>query len=367
LIKQSITPNIDGLNFSLEDIQKSKSENRPMLLTLYTKGICNLKCPSCFIETEDKQFKELTIEQYYNILDEAKDLGIKTIKISGAGEPLLDHRIFHIAKYIRKLGMKCVIYTNGTFFGDDDLSYKIHKLKACDLIKNILELDISIVLKYNSFKPDVQDYLVGVKGSGEKIQKGLNNLLKMDFNRKGTSKLAIQSILTPYNIEEIPELYRFARRNNIFPYFETVLKKGSASENSNIYLTDDQIKDIFLQLLEIDKKEFHIEWFPAPSFVGFFCTELYYGMFIDNFGYLKPCAGIHVQLDNYNNKSLKELWSNDLLIKLRNVDENIKGNCKDCVHRLKSCFYGCRGDAFLNTNDIFGAYHECWWNKETSI
>ncbi|WP_053955706.1 radical SAM protein [Inediibacterium massiliense] len=366
MIKQSITPNIDGLNFSLNDIETAKKENKPMLLTLYTRGICNVKCPSCFIEASDEKFNELTIKQYYNILKEAKDLGIKSIKISGAGEPLMDDRILDIAQYIKELGMKCIIYTNGTFLGDDNLSYKIHHMSSLELIEKLFSLDVSIVLKFNSFKAEVQDYFVGVKGSGKKIKKGLDNLLYIHYNdtKNNAHKLAIQSILTPHNIEEIPHMYRFARNNNIFPYFETVLKKGNAVENPNLYLTNEQIKDIFYRLLTIDQEEFNIEWFPAPSFVGFFCAELYYSMLIDNFGYLKPCAGINISLDNYHENSLKNLWSNEWLVNLRNIDKNIKGACKSCEHRLKSCFYGCRGDAFLNTNDVFGNYNECWWGKE---
>ena len=207
----------------------------------------------------------------------------------------------------------------------------------------------------------IQDELLGVDGMSSMTYKGLLNLLYYGYNE--SKRLALQTIITPHNYSEVEKMYRFARKNNITPYFETVLKKGTAGEHEELYLDDDKIENIFLRLLSIDKNEFEIEWFPVPSYVNFQCTELGYAFLIDNFGYIKVCPGIWKSIGNIKEKSLKDIWESEYMVAFRQrVNKPMEGKCATCVHKAEGrCGYGCRAYAYLNTANLFGEYSECWW------
>ena len=54
---------LKGLDFTYNDYSKVKNTGLPLILTLYTKGVCNVKCPSCFINTFDKKYTELNFRR----------------------------------------------------------------------------------------------------------------------------------------------------------------------------------------------------------------------------------------------------------------------------------------------------------------
>lgn len=356
-----LTPEINGLDFSENEVRCAILQDQPLLLTLYTKGICNAKCPSCYITSNDEFYSEMNIDDYIDIIREARTLNIKSIKFSGAGEPLLVPEILEILKECNAQGIVPIVYTNGSLFGDNDLCRQIHGVDSLQLIDELYNIGASLVYKCNSMNPQIQDKLLGVENMSTMTYKGLLNLIYYGYNE--SKRLALQTIITPQNYYEVENLYRFSRKNRITPYFETVLKKGSAGEHDELYLDDSKIKNIFLKLLNIDKNEFGIEWFPVPSYVNFQCTELGYSFLIDNFGYIKLCPGIWKSVGNIRETSLKKIWESEYMVKFRaRVNQPMKGKCATCSHKATgNCGYGCRAYAYLNTGDLYGEYSECWW------
>lgn len=356
-----LTPQLKGLNFTKEEVELAELKNTPLLLTLYTKGICNAKCPSCFITNEDEKFKELSLSDYERIIIEAKEIGIKSIKFSGAGEPLIIKDIISIIKWCYESDIIPIIYTNGSSLGDDTLSQNVYGLSSFELIDFLDYHNCSIVYKFNSAKKETQDFLLGVPDMSEKTYKGIFNLLFKNYNKD--NRLAFQTIITPYNITEVTDLYMFARRNNVIPYFETVLKKGEASANKDLYLSDLEIKDIFITLSKLDREQFGFDWFPVPSYVNFQCTELGYAYLIDNFGYIRICPGIWDEITHINNQTLMDVWNNEQLRQFRaDIKKPFGGKCGNCAIKERGdCGYGCRAYAYLNNGELLGEYSECWW------
>lgn len=350
---------LKGLDFNYNDYLEAEEKKLPFLLTLYIRGICNVKCPSCFINTIDDKYPELELKDYNKILDEAKTLGIKTIKISGAGEPLIVKETLQIIKRARSYNIDIVLYTNGSAIADTSLSQKYLGISSHELIEFLLNNDVSIVYKFNSIDNSVQDYMVGIKNYSINIYAGLFKLMYFGFNKK--RRLAIQTIMTPYNYDRLIEMYKFCRNFNIIPYFETVLKKENAIKNDDLYLSNEQIKDIFLKLNEYDKKKYNKNWIPIPSFIGFQCTELKYGILINNFGYIQVCPGIAIKLGNIRTSTLYEIWNNTKYFNIRESINTLEGKCSTCeLHKEKKCSYGCRAYAYLNSGNINGEYSECW-------
>lgn len=356
---------LEGLNFTKNEVQDALQNNHMLQLTLYTKGICNTKCPSCFISQTDDKYAELVLDEYTNIINDAAQMGVKTIKISGAGEPLIIKDIIHIIDLCYRKGLNIVIYTNGISLGDHRLSRSVYGVDSYELIDYLKRKNVSLVYKFNSSIDETQDYLLGKQDYAGKLYRGIFNLLYKNYN--AGNRLALQTIITPYNKNEIADMYRFCRNQNIIPYFETVLKKEGAAEHTDLYLSDEENKNIFEQLCEIDRKEFDVEWFPVPSFANFQCTELYYSMLIDNFGYIRVCAGIWNCFGNIRRHSLDYYWNLTDFKKIREqIDKNLGGKCNGCsIREYGKCTYGCRAYAYINSGDMYGEYSECWHGDAT--
>tara|TARA_B100001996_G_scaffold381288_1_gene370418 strand:+ start:1977 stop:3344 length:1368 start_codon:yes stop_codon:yes gene_type:complete len=101
-------------NKLLGDELKSKNI-KPLCLDIEVAAICDLACPFCFREhivTPDKVIDE---KLCYDLIDQAADLKIPSIKFNWRGEPLLNTKIYDYISYAKKKGiLETIINTNAT-------------------------------------------------------------------------------------------------------------------------------------------------------------------------------------------------------------------------------------------------------------
>lgn len=90
----------------------------PPLSQIYfylTEG-CNLRCRHCWIMTEQEAQPQsktmLDLELFESILEQARPLGLATIKLTG-GEPFLHPQISRMLEIIQETNLKLVVETNG--------------------------------------------------------------------------------------------------------------------------------------------------------------------------------------------------------------------------------------------------------------
>lgn len=84
---------------------------------------CNLRCKMCSIVNLLPPEEELSTQQIFHIIDEAKDYRIKEVILTG-GEPFLRNDIFEICNYCYEKGITSVITTNGVLI-DTNLAGQI--------------------------------------------------------------------------------------------------------------------------------------------------------------------------------------------------------------------------------------------------
>ena len=82
----------------------------------YLTDGCNLRCRHCSIapeyQTEGKAAAALDLELFRHIVDQAKPLGLSSVKLSG-GEPLIHPQISEILDYLWGQDLRLSIETNG--------------------------------------------------------------------------------------------------------------------------------------------------------------------------------------------------------------------------------------------------------------
>jgi MoaA/NifB/PqqE/SkfB family radical SAM enzyme len=95
----------------------------PELLILSLTESCNLRCVTCNIKKEVvKESLEIDIDKIFDIVNQANEMRIQTIVLSG-GEPFLIKEVFTIVDYIKKFEIKTAVTTNGIY--GDQIAEKI--------------------------------------------------------------------------------------------------------------------------------------------------------------------------------------------------------------------------------------------------
>jgi len=79
-----------------------------------TVNSCNGSCSICPREKLTRPKMKMFFEDFVGLVDQAKELGAKTISIFGFGEPFLDESLEHKIAYCRMMGLETFITTNGS-------------------------------------------------------------------------------------------------------------------------------------------------------------------------------------------------------------------------------------------------------------
>lgn len=343
----------DIFGFRDDEIKLARENNQLLSLEIEFGSRCNLRCIYCYAGDNLFRDNELELEEMFDVISQAKALGAKKIIYIGAGEPLLDNKLVSVIKYVHKLGLGHILFTNATLINSElaDFFYS-HKLV--------------VVVKYSSLNQETFDLLSASPGSYKAMQRGLNYLFKAGYPDSG-HHLGVETVISNHNLKDIPELWLWARRKNILPYVECMTYKGSVVARHDLYPDKQTIQTLFEKLSRIDLEEFGLYWNPYPPIAGFACRRHLYSCLVNSQGFIQPCVGIDLKIGNIREQKLSDIIKSSLVLReLSGIRDNVKGQCKECEHHMEC--YGCRGTAYSLTGDYLASDPTCWRIKnEASI
>jgi radical SAM protein with 4Fe4S-binding SPASM domain len=159
-----------------------------------------LACRYCYAgATPDIGEELLSIERLFEIIDEAADLGISTINVSG-GEPFEHPKIFRIIERIVEKGIYPAIST-----------------KAClgnATVQRLANLGLqSMQVSLDSANPTISDYLVGREGHHCRVIGTIKRLIGNDI------KVLVNAVITSYNIRTLPDLARLLEQLGVSEFW----------------------------------------------------------------------------------------------------------------------------------------------------
>ncbi len=326
-------------------------------------GHCNLACSYCYASGGEGVKDSLSQNEWYQVLERARDVGITSIGIPGAGEPFhaaAKDKTMAILEKCKDLGIYVTLFTTGQFI-------------TPELADKLYDLPVELMIKGNSLMPEVQDKFVSNPAAGREIHgygTSRNNALELliskgyndearcqaQFGRK--SRMAIVTSIMTNNIpepqakpvsseeirnfikdirsydgpvteaylkaikqvqnmnfdqtsnyREIAFLHTFARLNNIIFDVDTVLERGRA-KSCDLCVRDERTKAKFQELQVIDKEVFGYEWGINTAYVGVACERPRRHLYIDFKGDIRPCIGATgVKLGNARTTDLMEAWN----------------------------------------------------------
>ncbi len=238
--KTQIHP-LEGMDIPISDMQKSWDKDYPLQLGLTgPRNSCNLNCMICYTKNYDQEFAKekypLDQNKLKQLLREARTMGVKILNIPGYGEPFTFPWILPILREARKLGIKPVIFTNGT-------------LITRKLAKELKDLEVSLMIKvFLRGNDKLQNRLTSKDWFSQKLWEAFKILTDLGFNTPNKNGKVLLATHTPISKATNPYLLKtisWTLKNQIFPFIEPTFPKGGAIEHQNIFGTPKEIVDIY--------------------------------------------------------------------------------------------------------------------------
>lgn len=338
-----------GMEFTPEEIAESRKKNGLLSLELELSRICNLRCVYCYASSGVPLDGELTFSEIQDVVLQAVDLGVKKIIILGGGEPLLYPQLIELIDFIQSKKIIVDLFTNGLTLSEE-------------VAQKLFDRKVGVVLKMNSRKAEVQDYLAGKVGAYDAICKALAALQKVGYPEEERS-LGVETIICGPNYDELPDLWRWARREGIVPYIEAMTMQGRATEYKDLEVSSEKVKTLFEELSRIDREEFECSWSPHPPLVASQCARHEYSCTVTSIGEIHPCPGVNLSSGNIRETKLADILNGSEVFRdLRDIRNTIKGKCATC-EIIDQC-YGCRGHAYNVSGDYLAEDPLCWLKKD---
>jgi radical SAM protein with 4Fe4S-binding SPASM domain len=152
---------------------------------------CNLNCTHCYCKGSEDQNRELTTCQWQKIIDQVRKEGCVHLLFSG-GEPLLREDFLELYSYAREKGFLITIFTNGTTFTKEIISY----------LRKSPPLVIEITL--NGITRATYEAITGNNHAFEKV---IKNIVKLE---ESGLPLILKTNLLKENKHEIEKIKAFA-------------------------------------------------------------------------------------------------------------------------------------------------------------
>jgi len=337
---------MSGPEFTVAEIADAVARKRLLSMEIEFDRTCNFRCAYCYAGTPSPA-QTLTTEEIHQTVVQAQDLGARKIIVLG-GEPMLRPDLLDILAWFRGRNLAVELFTNGTNL-------------TLDTAARCFALQIAVVLKLNSFVPEIQNRLAGNPAAHATIQAALANLLAAGYPAV-TSRLGISSVICQPNRDEVVALWTWARDRGIEPYLERMNPMERAVENLDwLALPPKEIEAIFGSLARIDRERYGREWLPQPPLVGNRCLRHKFSCLVNAAGDVMPCVGVNIAVGNVRQTKLADiLRDSEVIADLRDHHNTIKGPCATC-DQGEEC-YGCRGTAHQMTGDYLGSDPLCWRN-----
>ncbi len=309
--------------------------NQPTLGVLYINpaGGCNLSCKHCWVN-EGKYLGELlTLDQWQELLKQAKDEGATYLKFTG-GEPILSENFVPLYEYSTKLFQTIAIETNGTLEPDG----------IWEAFKKNKPFHVSVSI--DNANPELHDEFRGQKGAWKKTINFAKKLVK--------HKIDNQIIMSVSNTEKEPieKMIKLVQEIGVYSLKINFIAPSGRGKADSFY-NNSSIQNIldFFSWIETETP-LGVQYSAPVAFVpierlkdhGYCPVRNLMGVLPDGTFSLCGVAFSRPEMawGKFPATSVKEAWNNSPIYRTirDSVPANLEGVCRICMHR-DSCIGNC--------------------------
>ncbi|KGK91410.1 radical SAM protein [Desulfosporosinus sp. HMP52] len=189
---------LDKLYSQLVSVAKKKRKLLSASFELTTR--CNLRCKMCYVcenvNDSNCKAKELTSEQWIGLAEEARDLGLLFLTLTG-GEVFIRNDFKEIYEKLMRMGFILTIYTNGTLITPEIANW----------LASMPPFKVSITL-YGASRKTYQEVTGSAEGY-DKTVKAIDTLLEKNIPTE------IKTTVVRGNKSEYDRLLEFAQQRKL--------------------------------------------------------------------------------------------------------------------------------------------------------
>lgn len=322
-------------------------QSPPYKMIICPTNRCNLECPYCPNSHGRTVMKyrasdELTDEQWYNLVQEALDIGVKEFYVVGGGEPLLrKDMVMNLCRMIKVHNKEhfAELITNGYFFTPRDAELMVRR-KLID----------KITFSVDGHTAEIHDSLRSVQGAWKRTTGAMRHIHEYKQSRGSDKPLLVMNyVVTNRNHTHLPEMVELCHELGVAALsFQPLRECGGIEGNFEEFkLSKEQEKEMLRELnrartlaerhgiyLDVSllgesvvKGKSRPEGFldnpregaPHLSHSKTVCYEPLYTIFIDPQGNANFCcnAGDSVDSQNVARSGLMNIWYGAYLTAIR--------------------------------------------------
>lgn len=297
---------------------------------------CPHKCPGCFNNAELHN-PIMRLDEVVNVIDQAKQLGLESVKFLGPGELLANPELFKILDMFAERNVIIGIFTKGAIIGNDSLSKHYHGIDSTELTRRlVLYPNVTFLVGGRSFDPDFEN-IKFIPQNKKEFNEGFNYhqarntamerlcLAGMNADLMRQRMAIACSPVTAQNIEGAFEIYKWGVERNIPVYIPPTMVSGKGhglvKSAHDVKFEQDYI-DLAVQLYvwTIERGIMSLEQLrhegPHP-YIGLApCNQLTHGLYIHYDGAVWRCPGNDtpnfVVHPDVRKKPLLDIWTNSV-------------------------------------------------------
>jgi pyrroloquinoline quinone biosynthesis protein E len=328
------------------DFEQERLES-PNILTVSITRACNFQCIYCFNASGRRMPDELTGNEWCNVIEQARQLGIFQILITG-GEPTLRADLPLILRKLKASDLQFKLFTNGACLTDE----------LCELLAGK-----SVQVSLDTADREIHKRLTGVD-TFNTVVANIARLVKCGIH------VSVKSVITTLNTDGLTDLYSLCEDTGVkllaFDKFD-VSSRGRGG--LDLCITDRHkkyIQEMFYGHKAASKMQLNLNlgedtWTKSSDVVG--CGAFRSSMLLSPCGDLIGCEKMidipEMTMGNIRRNKLKDLWNSpkiDSFIKnIRNTEDK---KCRECSVFTK-CRTGCFAEKNYYKKPIFGADPRC--------
>ena len=309
----------------------SARPSAPYRMDLAVTYRCNNDCAHCY-NARERNFPELSTEQWFKILDQLWALGVPHIVFTG-GEATLRNDLPELIHHAESNGQITGLNTNARRLSDEKYLQKLVNA-GLDHVQVTVE----------SCNESVHDEMMRAKGAFRQTMEGLMNVLESRlYVMTNTTMLRTNVHTIPATLDFLADMGVPTVGLNALIYSGNGLTVGTGLKESELQ----PILDIAARkTAERGQKLIwytptqYCEFDPTASNLGVKgCTAALYSMCIESNGDVLPCQSYYTSLGNILTDSWDSIWNHKLSVQLRER-QNLPAKCESCPI-VTECGGGC--------------------------
>lgn len=309
----------------------STRPSAPYRMDLAVTYRCNNDCAHCY-NARERNFSELTTEQWFKVLDQLWELGVPHIVFTG-GEATLRNDLPELIHHAESNGQITGLNTNARRLMDEKY------------VQRLVDAGLDHVqITVESCNEQIHDEMMRAKGAFKQTIAGLMNALDQRlYVMTNTTMLRTNVHTIPDTIDFLADLGVPTIGLNALIYSGHGLTVGTGLHESELQpilnMAQYKTADYGQQLIWYTPTQY-CQFDPTANHLGVKgCTAALYSMCIESNGDVLPCQSYYQPLGNLLTDTWDSIWNHKLAIRLRER-HNLPAKCNGC-DLVAECGGGC--------------------------